>query len=389
MRSFEILDALTDMDDELLRRAEMSPPKRRNSTGKRVNLRLFGKIVAIAAVLTSLMITVYAADTAFGGGELFGGFFGGAAEKQGGVVSTTGRPYAEKEYTYPKKENTKKNVLTSNGATITPLSSVTDGRTCYLHFRLEAPEGVVLPDLPEDKYYSFTGNNYLSERIEVDFTFEGHAFDELNVEADVLPDSDPTDNVKEFLLELYAPWSSGFYAKTFRVSIPGLWVRGSTLSEEYRNYLSKVFGAEFEFDVTPKRVEQKIDLKDLGVSHYVEKHDFTLNLERIIITSLRLEVHYTATLPENEDILPDGSYAQIVMKDGTILTYGDRSNVSDGPDVGYQVLSKAGEYYGLDFRDVAREYNLDTYAKYSFAEPIVLEDIDYIVWCGGNVIDVN
>ena len=134
-------------------------------------------------------------------------------------------------------------------------------------------------------------------------------------------------------------------------------------------------------------------MKDVDVSHYIEKYDFSVNLEHVIITPLRMEVYYTATLPENEDILPDGGYAQIVMKDGTKRTFGDLSHVSDGPDVGYHVLSKVAEYYGIDpekfAQSVAREYNLDTYDRYTFEEKLVLEDIVYIVWCGGQIIDVN
>ena len=61
--------------------------------------------------------------------------------------------------------------------------------------------------------------------------------------------------------------------------------------------------------------------------------------------------------------------------------------------MGYQVLSKKAAELGLDVekfvQSVAREYNLDTYDKYTFDEPLVLEDIDYIVWCGGQIVDVN
>lgn len=387
MRSFEILDALTDMDDELLRRAEMSPPKRRNCTGKRVNLRLFGKIVAIAAVLTSLMITVYAADTAFGGGELFGGFFGGSlSEKQVEVLNTIGRTYAEENYTdYTEKENTEKDVLTSNGATITPISAASDGRICYLHFRLEAPEGVVLPDLPEDRYYAFAGKGS-DERLEVHFYAE--SFQLYGSDVAALPDADPTDNVKEFVLELRAYWLQGFNGNTVRISIPGVWVKGlSSTSSKY--HYSKLFSTEFEFDITVNPVDVRIDMRNVGVSHYNEQYDFTLNLERLIITPLRMEIYYTSTLPEDENVLPDGGVATLVMKDGTRLVFGDQSEVSDGVDVGYKLLNKILENSGIPPEDVAREANLDATDRFIFTEPVVLEDIDYIVWCGGKVIDVN
>lgn len=382
----ELLNDLTVDDVQLSKTSELSARRIKQKTMERVgakktvNLRWCGRIALVAAVLMSLMITVYATDAVLGDGVLFGGSSGSdISDKQVDVLNTTGRDFG---YTGSKKED--EDILTSNGATITPISAVSDGRICYLHIRLEAPEGVVLEDLPEGREYAFSGNGY-GEYIKV-HRYEVHTLSDVGVT--VLPDENPTDNVKEFVLELYADWMFGFIGNNVRISIPGVWIRDVPETTE-RDYYSKLFSAEFVFDFTVTHRDEEINLKNLGVSHYIEKYDFTVNLERVVITPLRLEIHYTATLPENEDVLPDGRYAQIVMKDGTRLTYGDLSHISDGPDVGYQLITKLSEYHGINFKNVAREYNCDRTVYFSFDEPLVLEDIDYIVWCGGKIVDVN
>ena len=345
-------------------------------TGKMRRKMVFSKAALIAAVLMSMMVTACTADTVFNEGRLFGVFFDSELTKQQlKTLVNIGKTFDQEDK------------LTSNGAVLTPISVVTDGQICYLYFRLEAPEGVVLEDLPEDRTYSFMGKDHPRQELEAIFENERYTLKDEKVNA--LPDEDPTDNVKEFVLELNAYWTSGFNGNTVRLRIPGLWVKGLPDTSSKYHY-SKVFSADFEFDITVSKVDERIDLKDVGVSHYVEEYDFSVNLKRIMITPLRMEVYYSATLPENEDILPAGGYAQLVMKDGTKLTFGDLSHVSDGPNVGYQVLSKVAEYYDMDVSTVVRDYKLDDRSvKYVFEEPVVLEEIDYIVWCGGKIIDVN
>ena len=390
----DILQELLADDFRLGEKTPLSAKSIRRRTSHQImsegskTVRWLPRLAVIATALLMLMISACAADQVLNDGELFGGFFGSQlSEKQEQVLSNIGKEYHNyTEYWY--NEELKKDKLTSNGATLTPLYAVCDGRICYVHVRLEAPEGMVLEDLGENRSYSFHGLEGWSDNMEVKFAYESHRVS--NATFHTLADKDPTDNVKEFVVEIYAYWTSGFNGNKARLSIPGLWVREKI---DLRYSYTKLFGAEFEFDITIDRMDDRIDLKNLEVSHYIEQYDFSVNLEQIIITPLRMEVHYTATLPENEDILPDGGYAQIVMKDGTKLTYGDHSNVSDGADVGYQVLSKKAAELGLDVekfvQSVAREYNLNTYDKYTFDEPLVLEDIDYIVWCGGQIVDVN
>ena len=322
-RYSDLLDAVGAEDVSLDKMPLVSPRRIRERTfgqigvsKKKRRLSALSRVAVAAVVLMSLMVTACAADTVLNDGRFFGGFFGtDLSKKQINMLNAIGKIFDQEDK------------LTSNGAVLTPISVVTDGRICYLHIRLQAPEGVVLEDLAEDKTYSFTGKENKREQMEVVFDFERHTLNKVKVNA--LPDSNPSDNVKEFVLEFYASWTSGFNGNTVRIRIPGLWVKGIPDTNSKYHY-SKLFSADFEFDITVNNVDERIHMKDVDVSHYIEKYDFSVNLEHVIITPLRMEVYYTATLPENEDILPDGGYAQIVMKDGSRLTFGDVSDVSDG-----------------------------------------------------------
>ena len=385
MKAMEILEALTDMNDELVF------PTEADTSGSKSMMRKFGgvrwlKRAAVAAAAIMLMrISAYAADAVFNDGaivariseKITAGLFPG--DNRSGHSMMDKKPGYQEDVADHRGQEPVGSV-TSNGAIITPISAISDFNVCHLHIRLEAPEGIVLEDLPESRKYVIKSLKVLYGNDET------HTLNDVKTTA--LPDENPTDHVKEFVLELHSDWMFGFVGKKLRITIPGLWVQGAAGGPD-KNYECKLFSAEFEFEFPVEHRNEKIVLKDLGVSHYIEKYEFTVNLERVSITPLSLEIRYTATLPEDENVLPDGGYAQIVMKDGTRLTFGDLSHVSDGPDVGYQLINKLSEYHGIDFVNVAREYNLDRTVQYGFDEQLELENIDYIVWCGEKVIDIH
>ena len=61
--------------------------------------------------------------------------------------------------------------VTSNGTTMTPVAALADRHAYYLRLRVEAPEGVVLPDLDEDVdgYYQLMNPD---EDIDMDLDLE-------------------------------------------------------------------------------------------------------------------------------------------------------------------------------------------------------------------------
>lgn len=379
MKSFEIMDALTDMDDEILLRAEVDTPKRRSGTRKTVTIRWLGRIAAVAAVIMVLTLTALAAEHV-GEGNWLGEsdwisavFEKPLTEKPKQVVETLANDFSDRNPTEP---------ATSNGVTITPISAICDNRVCYLHIRLEAPEGTVLADLPEDQTYSFSGE-YPGEGIQrVYFNYTEPV---VNVQVTALPDEDPTDNIKEFMLEMHTDWYLGVNGQRVTLKFGGLWIKDVN-KEVYKNVLR----CNLKLSFTVSYNSDRIDIQDTGLSIYNEQYDFTVNLERVYITNLRMVILYTATAPNDfQEIIPDGAVCRIVMKDGTSILVGDQSNTSDGEMVGYFRVSKAEAYTGLNMTNLAREHYLDNKVEMHFEEPIVLEDIDYIIWCGDQIIDVN
>lgn len=387
MKSIEIMEALTDLDDDVLGIEAKNNVKKKTGA-----VRWLGRVAAVAAVIMLMTVSVFAADVVLNDGAMAACI---SEKLNEGVFVENDRSdnsikVTKPVYSAPREEVTDTmGSATGNGARITFISAISDGRICYLRIRLEAPEGIVLEDLPESRKYAFSSK---TDHDSIEALYKAGPRKLNDVKATVLPDENPTDNVKEFVLEMHCDWMFGFIGDKMRIRIPGLWVRGVNESTE-RNYDRKLFSAELELEFPVENRNEKIDLKNLEVSHYIEKYDFTVKLERITITPLRLEVHYTSTLPEDENVLPNGGYVQIVMKDGTRLTFGDQSEVSDGPDVGYQLLSKFCEFNGLDFNNfytrVARELYLDQTIKFGFEEELALDEIDYIVWCGGQIIEIN
>lgn len=372
MRSFDIMDALTDMDDDVLLRVEEDQPGR-CTCKKTVNLRWAGRIAAVAAIIMVLTLTAFAAENVGNNDWLSTVFEKPLTNRQEQVLENLEKDFSDRNSTEP---------VTSNGVTITPISAICDTRICYLHIRLEAPEGVVLEDLPEDQTYSFSGET-LIERMEMKYLQYTETLN--NVKVTALPDEDPTDNVKEFMLEMHADWYMGFNGEKASLRIYGLWIKDVNKAV-YKNVLR----CNLKLDFTVGYVGDRIDLREIGLSVYNEQYDFTVNLERMYITHLRMVIHYTATAPNDfQEIIPDGAVCRIVMKDGTSILVGDQSKESDGEMVGYFRVSKAEELTGLDMTSLARECYLDNTVETRFDEPIVLEDIDYIIWCGDQVIDVN
>lgn len=375
----ELLDDLPVEEVELTSCSPLSPRRIKDRTMKRVgvrktvSLRWLGRVAAVAAVIMLLTLTAFAAENAVEHKWIGTVFTKPLTDRQQQVVDSMENGFSDRNSTEP---------VTSNNATITPISAICDTRVCYLHIRVEAPEDVVLPDLPEGQSYSFSGESY-NEWMQMKY-FQ-YTETVRNVTVTALPDEVPTDNIKEFVLEMHADWYMGFNGERASLKIFGLWIKG-----ENSNALKNVFRCNMKFDFTVGYSGDRIDIRDPGLSFYNEQYDFTVKLERIYITHLRMVIHYTATEPNDfQEIIPDGAVCRIVMKDGTSILIGDQSKDSDGEMVGYFRVSKAEELTGLDMTSLARESYLDDTVGRSFDEPIVLEDIDYIEWCGGQIIDVN
>lgn len=373
---FDMLDAIEEdqirldgpcpLSERVIRKRTMD----RIGAKKNVRLRWLGRVAAVAAVIMLLTISVIAADVVLGDRKLLGQFFGKElTDEQMEVAEDIGRDFSGS--------------VSSNGTTITPIEAVADEDHMYLHLKVEAPEGVVLRDLPEGYYYSFdpayswpTGKydpKYWDMRVEY-YWDDGYDSDnwhrmQCTYSITTLEDEDPTDNVKEFVIRFtnsdgYAifngPWEKCVY-------IQGLFIR-----KQYDSYCEEVLRGRFAFDIGLHDEDRKdsvlvVDLDGLTIENW--EYDYTTTIEKIVITPLSITVKYSHTTPNNKYIFPEGGPIWLVMKDGTTVKVVDA-------------------YY--DARTYPRPDDVAGVGDSScFEEIVVLEQIDYILVGGTHRIDVG
>lgn len=391
MKSMDIMEALTDMDDALLC-AEIEPSVRKASPKKTLTLRWLPKVAVVAAVIMALTFSVFAVDVALNDGALFGNFFGiNLSDRQTELIDDIGRTFEQS--------------VTSNGTTMTVIRGIADEDHYYLHLRVEAPEGMVLPDYPEESgiHYDFNGSNvyvddpywggnYTDSRMKIYYYCNGEA-NRMGFTASTttLPDADPTDNVKEFVIlfsncDRLATFNGGWKKE---LTIHGLFLRGEEGTHQ------KLLGGNFRFDVwvtyddwDKKTVE--LDIEDYSFDTYYEgDFAFRTTVEKIIITPLGLTREFSATKAQHWDICPTGGSVQVVMKDGSSMLVGDYSEYNFGKDEGYLTISELARIEGVNLGYHHERFGGFMGDSYLFDAPVVLEDIDYLVIAGKHIIDLN
>ncbi len=263
--------------------------------------------------------------------------------------------------------------VTQNGATVTLLALYGDEYVLNLYFRVEAPEGTVLPD---GLKYRFAKGTFTAVRPPPGYDRDWGG---SNV-PEAIPDEDPTDNVKDFILSLkhgrdgsenpaMKQWNfHDDVPKT--VVLPGFYIKTGYEKVDYRykDTYERLFLGPFEFDITnTHEVKRKeIDVTGCEYSGHVQtawhpgkeiyEFDYTYT-----VTPTRLTVSpFTAEIELLHSTSGDYQYAivdfQIVMKDGTTHTYGE---------FGGYVCCESGDGWA---KNVVR-----------FTTPIDPEQIDYIL----------
>ena len=327
--------------------------------GRTKPVRWLPRVAVAAAVIMSLTISVFAADVVWNDGALFSAFFGrGPSADEMELMEDVGRTLGES--------------VTENGATVTAVQAVADEDTFWIHLRVEAPEGVILPDVPDDDtyFYYLAGKNLNDVKIQHRQSAEGE-WQTTRTTHSVKPmlDHNPGDHVKEFVVIFYSIFGDSFnQGGELRLVMPGLYIRQGKTPEQ-----QTLFTGRFVFDITVDgdKMEQRKRVVDTGnVSFYNEEYDYTTTVEEITISPLHVEINCTYTEPSCKYIFPYGGPLEIVMKDGTVRhvldAYFDarEQNVADPDDVA------GGRYVCLD-------------------TPLVVENIDYIILGGEYTFDVN
>lgn len=335
------------------------------------------RLLIAAGLAAALSVSAFAAGRFFGAGEWFQDFFQprDAALSQGQLeaIDQVGQVFGG--------ENGSASV-TSNGATITPVAAIADENIYYLRLQVEAPEGITLPDLDGNHYYQFFDNgNYNESKLVVEpaeGAYPEHTFG-LTETFTVLPDSEPNDNRKEFVITFSNHSYEGIALNdgvSKVLTIHGLWIQ-----DKYKEY-TPVFTGEFRFDIGLNFQSQTVDLDAKGISWTDQVLDYTNTLEYLTLSPLSLSYCYHTTLPDNKYFGPSVSIS-IVLKDGTEFI--------PGFDSTQEIVDYLHGYYNMEPGDIlplSGEPGSDTEGYITFDEPLDLSKVDYVTF-GDIKVPVN
>ena len=330
------------------------------------------RLLAAAAIVAALTASAFAVVHIAGAGELMQNFF-----TKGDAPLTTGQIGALDQVGKTFGEG-----VTDNGATITPIAAIADANCYYLRLRIEAPEGAVLPDLDPDAdgAYQLWGTNWPEEMLT--FTSEtGDLIGGYNSYTEVLPDDDPTDNVKEIVVR-YTTSYWGNNAVFNNGSAKLLTIRGLWIQSPDKVY-TPVFTGEFVLDVGG-RFDERVLAVDCGGADYRDDtgYGYTTWLDRVELSPLSITVSYRNNVNEGIELkegtmfVPPGFQGlRVVMKDGTVaVDYAPRDlGVPDGWDPAVMLSDGPGE-------------TVETHAL--FDQPLDLDQVDYIKF-GEHIIYTN
>lgn len=358
-----ILNGISEIDVPIREKTPLCAGKIRYRTMKKIGqekqIRWLPRVAVIAAAIMVMTVSVFAADVAWNDGALFSVFFGRTpSSDEMSLMEDIGRSMGE--------------TITQNGATVTAVEGVADQNTYWLHLRVEAPEGVVLPDMPEDEsYFYYLTGHYLNDvKIQRMWSLEQQWHTLITTHTiKPLEDSDPTDNCKDFCIIFYALDGSSFTkGGQLRLVMPGLYIHKGKSPE-----IQTLFAGKFVFDISvePEKAEQrKLVIDTGGVSFYNEEYGYTTTVSKVTLSPLHVDISFTNTEPGCEYIFPYGGPLDIVMKDGTVIR-------------GAEAFFDAREQNVADPDDVAGS------ALTCLEYPLVVENIDYIILGGEYVFDVN
>lgn len=335
--------------------------------------RLPVRLLAAAAIVAALTASAFAVVHITGAGELMQGFFA----RDGGPLSTGQIENLD------QVGQTFEEGVTDNGATITPIAALADENCYYLRLRVEAPEGTALPDLDPDTdgYYQLQGSNWPEEKLS--FTSEsGEDIRGYGGSWEWLPDSDPTDNVKEvvirFMTQQEEPKAyNGQEGKL--LTIRGLWVQSPD------KVYTPVFTGNFVLDVGGSFERHSLTVDCHGADHIDETGlGFTVWLDRIELTPLSISMWFRDNVKPDQTsrVHFDGSSGiceglQIVLKDGTVAFDNVPTWKYDPADLNWDASTMLADGPIND---------RNCYGP--FEQPLDLDQVDYIKF-GDHIIPVH
>lgn len=405
-RISDMLDHMTVEAIDLEQSTSLSSRRIKEMTMKKIekkekNNRSIGiRFLALAAVISILGVTAFAAEEIFGAGDFFRNimeirlqesrdrtavydqdvtYAQTISEEQIEVVNELGTVFEEQTYT-------------DQGTTMTMTAAYADENIVQMYLKLEAPEGTVLPD---DILYTFCDWSSLRRNEENGYSLftvaEDAPYGPMGFTSDcikVLPDSDPADNKKEFLVTLTNSMGGGVkfndgYSKYLHID--GIWQQVVNAHGDEDGYELIVPGKfTFDFGIVNQVKPVKLDVDGLTYGGHKTRtwtHDSPCipycdqNLTGDMDSENGLPIHaeswnYTVTARKLEISPLSGRWECSYECDnpGMELGLGFRVILKDGTSV--PVSSDDGGNWGGEGNSRGTTY---------FAVPIDLNQVDYIL----------
>ncbi|MBQ2855313.1 MAG: DUF4179 domain-containing protein [Oscillospiraceae bacterium] len=285
-RISDMLDGFPAEAVELQETAPLSSQRIKELTMRKIeqkekkSRRIGVKILALAAAISMLGVTAFAAEEIFGAGDFFRSILG--------IQLQESRDHAEKnnlDVTYAETISEEQievvnqlgqvfetQSFTDQGTTMTMTAAYADENIVHMYLKLEAPEGTVLPD---DILYTFCDWNRDDDYCMITVG-EGAPYESIGFTSDcikVLPDADPTDNKKEFLVTLtnsfseYVKFNDG-HSKYLNVA--GIYRQDVNVDGDDDGYTLLAPG-EFTFDFGLVNGAQAVELDVKGLTYGGDK----------------------------------------------------------------------------------------------------------------------
>lgn len=275
----------TPLSSERIKELTMNRIEQKEEKKHRRGRGLVSKVLIAAAVISMLTMTAAAAEYVFGAGDFFRGILSSElqeskehAQKYGidatypetisegqiEVVNQLGKVFEEQSYT-------------DQGTTMTLAAAYADANVIQLYLKAEAPEGTVLPDGIIYQFCDWNAINYSDPNHYSMFTVgENVPYDPderyISYSSDcikALPDADPTDNKKDFLITVTAhadqelKFNDG-YSKYLHIM--GIYKQVPDVNGDEDGYELLAPG-EFTFDFGVTNTAQTVEIDVAGLTY--------------------------------------------------------------------------------------------------------------------------
>ncbi|MDY4581242.1 MAG: DUF4179 domain-containing protein [Candidatus Faecousia sp.] len=383
-RISDLLEGIREDTVELNTQTPLSSNRIKELTMSKINSekkthntkRIAFRILVAAAAISLLTVTAFAAENVFGAGDWFRDILGNRLEEDRKTVQQEGLDITLPETVSQEQIDVvnelgqvfEETSITSEGTTMTLTAAYADANVIHLYFQAEAPEGTVLPDGILYQFYDYNAENWNILELPQGAPYELSGY---NVEVEALPDSDPTDNRKDFHVTIYT--QSGMemqfndgVSKLYHIT--GIYEQVVDMNGDEDGYVPLAPGS-FTFDIgianEAKVVELDVDGltygghrtrtwthdspckefckenltgqtdPDTGLPIHAESWDYTVTPKRLAISPLSADwaCDYTCS----DDRASFGLSFRVVMKDGSspLLvdgggTYNDEKCMSSG-----------------------------------------------------------